>query len=176
MENKKLIKEMAKLQVLCVRWIERNSKIEFETYGDLDRILLEGKFTVTYKEGVKNLKKNIENFCKNNYLLEAVSKLEEDINNSEISSLRFGLEPRIKFTDLEKELDMEMLRRKLYMINKMASIKFVAEHLRITESAIKQACQQERLLNTRKVSNTWEVHIPECIKYWNLEEKQGSEY
>lgn len=176
MENKKLVKEMVKLQVLCVRWIERNTKVELETYGDLDRIILEGKFTTTYKDGVKNLRKNIENLCKNEYLLEAVLKLEDDINNSEIADLRFGLEPQRKFSDLEKELDMEMLKRKLFMLNKMVGIKYIVENLGLTESAVKQACQQERLLNTKKVGNNWEVHIPECINYWNLEEKQSSEY
>jgi hypothetical protein len=168
MENKGLIKEMVKLQVLCVRWVEKNTNLKCSTLWDMDRILKGSKFTITYEEAVKNLRRNIEKYCKNEYLLNAVLQLEDDINNSEIKNLRFGLEPQRNFSDLEKELNTEVLKRTLFMTNGMVGIKYIVENLGLTESAVKQACQQERLLNTKKIGNNWVVHIPECRAYWNI--------
>ena len=56
------------------------------------------------------------------------------------------------------------------MTNCMVKIKDAIKELnnKVTETAIKQACQQERLLNTKKVGKTWMVHIPECRAYWNI--------
>src|SRR5690348_1778761 len=117
MDEKLLIKEMVKLQVLLVRWVERHTNLKCATMGDMDRILKSNKMTITYKEAVKNLKMNIEKFSNNEYLLKSVLQLEIDINNSRIRDLRFGTEPQRKFTELEDELDKEVLMRTLYMIN-----------------------------------------------------------
>lgn len=168
MESKLLIKEMVKLQILCVRWVERNTNLQCATFGDIDRILKGGKYTITYNEAMKNLKTNIDKYCKNNYLMESALKLEYDIKQSEISTLRFGLEPQRKFTELESELDTEILKRTLFMTTEMVGIKYIVENLGLTEGAVKQACQQERLLNTKKMGKNWMVHIPECRSYWNI--------
>lgn len=45
MNNKELIKQMVKLQVLCVRWVERNTNLQCKTFGDMDRVLKNGKLT-----------------------------------------------------------------------------------------------------------------------------------
>jgi hypothetical protein len=137
----------------------------------MDRVLTNNKLTCTYHQAVENLKSNIKMYCKSDYLLESVLKLEAEIEDSNISNLRFGLEPQKKFSDLEKELDTEMLKRKLFMITEMVGIKDAAEMLGLTETAIKQACQQERLLNTKKISKLWLVHIPECKEYWNIKDE-----
>lgn len=168
MENKELVNELVKVQVLCIRWVERNTHLRCSTHRDMDRILMNGKTVVTYKDAAKNLKSNVEKYCKaSDYLIKSVLKLEDDIADSEISALRFGLEPQKKFSDLERKLDSEILKRKFFMINEMVGIKDVAEMLELTETAIKQACQQERLLNTKKIGKSWMVHIPECRSYWN---------
>ena len=52
--------------------------------------------------------------------------------------------------------------------NEMVGIKELCSILGLTESAVKQACQQERLLNTKKIGKNWMVHIPECRAYWNI--------
>lgn len=46
----------------------------------------------------------------------------------------------------------ELTRRQLYYTSNMVSIKDVVGIFNnfVTESAVKQACQQERLLNTKK--------------------------
>lgn len=174
MVNKKMVQQMVKLQVLCVRWVERNTNLRCSTFADMDRILQAGKLTTTYGEAIKNLKKNIEQYCKNSVLIEEVSKLEEDINNSDIKELRFGIEPQRKFTPIEKELDNERIKRQLYMTGEMVGIKYIVENLGLTESAVKQACQQQRILNTKKIGKSWIVHIPECRAYWNIQDTDNS--
>ncbi|MDU7085933.1 MAG: hypothetical protein E6344_19790 [Clostridium sp.] len=180
MENKILIKMLVKLQVLCARYVERNTSLRCATHRDLDRIIMANKLTCTYGEAVENLINNIKKYCKeNNYLMEEAIKLEGAIKESNIKNLRFGLEPKIEFTKEEKELDMEMVKRKFFMINEMVGIKEACELLtteekELTESAVKQACQQERLLNTKKVGKTWLVHIPECRSYWNVPDMDES--
>lgn len=174
MNFKEIVKELVKLQILCVRWVERNTSLKCFTFGDMDRILKAGKSTVTYKEAVENLKMNIERHCKSDYLLTSILQLGQSIEKSEISGLRFGIEPQKKFTEIEKELDIEILKRTLYMTSGMVSIKRIGEILGLTEGAVKQACQQERLLNTQKVGKTWLVHIEECRAYWNIPDTDES--
>ncbi|MBU3195627.1 hypothetical protein KPL26_02975 [Clostridium algidicarnis] len=174
MNNKELIKQMVKLQVLCVRWVERNSNLQCKTFGDMDRILKNGKLTITYKDAAANLKKNIEKHCKSEYLLNSVLELETAMSKSEIADLRFGFEPQRKFTELERELDTEVLKRLMYMTGEMVGIKYIEEHLNIAETTVKQACQQERLLNTTKIGKSWMVHIPECRDYWGIENTDES--
>ncbi|MPM63329.1 hypothetical protein SDC9_110209 [bioreactor metagenome] len=168
MNFKEMVKELVKLHILCTRWVERNTNFRCFTFRGMDSILKGDKFTVTYREAVENLKINIEKYCKSDYLLTSVLQLEQSILKSEIAGLRFGTEPYQKFTELEKELNTEVLKRTLYMTYGMVSIKRVGEILGLTEGAVKQACQQERLLNTQKVGKTWLVHIEECRAYWNI--------
>lgn len=172
MKNKELVKELVKLQILCVRWVERNTNLSCSTQRDMDSVLTKNKFTCTYAEGVMNLKNNIEEYCKESkYLLENVVELEIKIKNSSIAKCRFGLEPQKKFTEEEKNLNEYMLKRTLFMINEMVGIKYITENYGLTDGAIKQACQQERLLNTKKVGKSWMVHIPEVLNYWNVTRK-----
>lgn len=175
MENKLIVKKMVKLQILCIRWTERTTNLECATHRDMDRVLMGGKTVINYKDAVKNLRLNIEKHCNSSdYLIESVLKLEQEINNSEISNLRFGLEPQRKFTELEVELNSEVLKITLFMLNEMVGIKYVVENLGLTESAVKQACQQGRLLNTKKIGKNWMVHIPECRAYWNKPDTDDS--
>lgn len=171
MTNKEMVKQLVKLQVLTVRWVERNTSLRCPTHRDCERVLTSNKLTCTYGEAIKNLINNIKKYCKSSYLIEEALKLEEAINSSEIKNLRFGIEPQRKFTDEEQELDTYKIKVFLYMINGMVDIKYMAKNYDLTESAIKQACQQERLLNTRKVGKTWMVHIYECKAYWNIKDE-----
>lgn len=168
MNNKEIINKIVKLQILTIRYVERNTNLKCNTHRDMERVIMGNKLTCTYKEAVDNLYSNIKQFCKeNDYLMEEVLILKEEVENSSIKELRFGREPQKRFLDEENLLDSYMLKRTFFMINEMVGIKDAAEMLDLTESAIKQACQQERLLNTRKVGKSWMVHIPECRSYWN---------
>lgn len=168
MTNMEIVREMVKLQVFCVRLVERTTNLECKTHGDMDRILMGGRFTITYKEAINNLRINIEKYCKNGILKNHVLNLQHEINNSEIANLRFGMEPQRKFTELESQLDEEILKRKLFMLNEMVGISYVVKNLGLTVSDVKQACQDNRLLNTKKIGENWMVHIPECRAYWNM--------
>lgn len=170
MKNKEIVKELVKLQFLCIRWIERNNKLECKTQRDMERVLTGKKLTCTYLEAVRNLESYIMVYCNDSiFLMESILKLEGIIKESDIKDLRFGYEPQKKFTEEEKELANYKLERSFFMLNEMVAIKYASEKLGITESAIKQACQQQRLLNTYKVGKTWVVHLPECKDYWNIE-------
>ena len=171
MENIELVRKLTKLQILCMRYVERNTSLRCRSFRDMDRIITKNKLTCTYREAVENLQDNIKKYCNNSsYLTEEILNLKENMNNSSIKDLRFGIEPQKKFTEEENRLDEEMLKRKFFMTNCMVKIKDAIKELnnKVTETAIKQACQQERLLNTKKVGKTWMVHIPECRAYWNI--------
>lgn len=169
MKNIELVKRLVKLQILCIRYVERNTTLRIKTHRDMDRILMKNMFTCDYNNAIENLNKIIKRYCiKSKYLVKECMSLKKDIQNSPIKNLRFGLEPQRKFTEEEQELDTLLLKRRFFMINEMVSIKDISEMLCISESAVKQACQQERLLNTKKIGNSWMVHIPECRAYWNI--------
>jgi len=171
MKDKEIINKLVKLQILTIRWVERNSNLKCATHRDMERVITSNKMTCTYLEGVSNLKTNILKYCNNSsYLMEEIVKLEEDIKKSNIKELRFGIEPQKKFTEEEKELDCYRIKRMFFMTNEMVSIRYIADNLGLTESAVKQACQQQRLMNTKKVGKTWMVHFPECKNYWNIKD------
>lgn len=168
-----LINELAKLQVLTKRYVERNSNLRCPTFRDMNRIIMNGKLTCTYSSAATNLYNNIKKYCnKSSYLLEKGMLLKENINNSSIKDLRFGLQPQKKFSELENKLDFTLEKRQFFMLNEMITIKDMIDVLdnKISETAIKQACQQERLMNTAKFGTTWLVHIPECRAYWNIKD------
>ena len=111
-----------------------------------------------------DLKDNIIKNSSIEYLLLEIVKLHEEINLSPIKDYKFW---RAGLNDAEEKLDTLAVNRLFYMDASYVTITTASEELGITESAIKQACQQERLLNTRKLGKTWLVHIPECRAYWN---------
>ena len=171
-EEIRLVKQLAKLNILCVRYAERHKHLVYSTWRDVERFITGGKPACTYEYAVNKLYENANKLCKNSdYLVSETIKLKEEIENSTIKELRFGLEHRKKFTELENELDIELTKYHLLYNSDTVEIKKAAEILdcKVTESAIKQACQQERLMNTKKVGNVWLVSISECRNYWNIQ-------
>lgn len=166
MENKVLVKELARLQVLCVRYVERHTTLRCRTVRDLDRIIFKNKFKATYIDAVKNLKENIKEYCKDsNYLNTAVENLEENIKNSNIKDFKLGKENN-QFTELERELNTVFLVKQLKMQTGLYSIKEIAKDLNLNEETIKKAAQKEQLLNTKKVGKTWLVDYKEVKEHW----------
>lgn len=171
MNNQELINRLVKLQFLTIRWVERHTNLKCPTHRHAERILTGNKYTCTYLEAINNLKANIIKHCSSSeYITREMVNLLQDIKESNIKDFRTGVEPKIKFTKEERELDTHRVKRTFFMIGEMVDIKYMAKELGLTESAIKQACQQERLLNTKKIGNNWTVHIPECRAYWNIPE------
>lgn len=177
MNNIEMIRLLAKLQVLCMRYVERHTPLRCYTIRDMQRIITANKLTCTYGAAAENLYENMKKYCNNNvYLMENTLQLKENILDSKIQNLRFGIEPQLKFSEKEKNLDTELTRRQLYYTSNMVSIKDVVGIFNnvVTESAVKQACQQERLLNTKKIGKTWIVNIEECRAYWNITDTENS--
>lgn len=165
-ENRILVKELVKLHILCIRYVERNTNLICKSYRDIDRVLTKNKLVVSYAEGVSNLKENILKYCSDNqFLLESVADLEEKIIKSEIAELKFG--DNRSDVELENDLNNWQLRCQFFYETSMVSIKTVAEELDMSVDTIKTACQRERLMNTKKIGKSWLVHIPECRAYWN---------
>ena len=177
MENKELIRLLSKLQVLCVRYVERHTSLRCVSYRDIDRIITKNKLTCTYAEAIENLYNNISKYCReNSYLMEQILNLKEAFDLSEILNLRFGVEPQRKFNALEKDLDIYREKQIFFYIGEMNSIKDTCAVLGLNEETIKKACQEERLLNTKKVGNGWQVNLRECMQYWSKTLKEDGLY
>jgi len=176
-ETIEMVHELGKLQILLIRWVERNTDLKCQTFGDMN-VLIQGKhLTATYKEGVENLKFYMKNANpRPQQLIDSLIELETKINQSKLKDLRFGENPQRRFTEEEHEFQRILTLRQLYMLNSMVTIKVASERLGISESTIKQACQQERLLNTKKIGTTWEVHMHECRAYWNIKDIDSPAY
>ena len=86
MENKEIIKQLVKLHILTVRWIERHTNLKCITHRDTERIITSNKLTCTYEEAVKNLKTNVLKYCsKSVYLINETLQLECNINDSNLN-------------------------------------------------------------------------------------------
>lgn len=177
MENKQLVRLLTKLQVLCARYVERHTALKCISYRDLDRIVTSNKLMCTYKEAIENLYKNIIKHCKSSsYLMEEVLKLKEEFKKSEILNLRFGAEPKSGFSIEEKELDFYRERCLFFYTGEMNSLKDTCKLLGLNEETVKKAAQEERILNTRKAGRGWQVHLRECMQYWNVTLKEDGPY
>lgn len=162
----RIIADLVRLQFIVIRYVERNTNLKYVTHRDIENVLTNGIPTITYAKAVENLFKHAKNRIHDKQdILDDILELKNRINESEIKELQFGMETH---SELEYELDQYVLRRTFYMITSMLTIKDASELLEIAESTIKQACQQERLLNTEKIGRNWRVHIPECRAYWNI--------
>lgn len=174
MSNEDLVYRLVKLRHLFVLEVERNTDLVCKTYRDLDRIFMKQHLCISYGKAIENLIGCITRFYPTSMFKEEALSLKDDILNSPIRDLRFGLRPQRRFTEEELALDNYLLRCTLFLQCSMTEIKVIAEKLGLTVGQIKQACQQERLLNTKKVGGSWEVSINECRKYWNIPEDKTS--
>ena len=109
MTNMEIVKKMAKLNILCARYSERQNIIRCKTWRDIDRLITGNTLTIKYKDAADVLYNNISKICgANEYLVKSALELKAEIYNSDIKDLRFGLEPQRKFTDEENKLDQEL--------------------------------------------------------------------
>ena len=176
MTKYKVAEEMARLQVLCFRYVERNTKYKMtmQTVRNVERIAMKNKLRIDYLSGACNLEENILNYCQDSkYLLDAVVELKENIIRNEMCDLRFGENLNNNFSEEEKLLEHKRIEKMLNMSFEMTGITEAAEYLEINAETIKKAAQEERLLNTKKVGKTWLVYIPECRDYWHIESKEA---
>lgn len=167
----KLVKKLATLHMLTDRWIGRNKGYGSITVGQFNSIVmgkdaLEGRTKkVTYLSAVTELKKFIFKYAKeSDYLCKEIEKLEEAINNSPIKSLKVA-----EGCTTREENVLGLYRIKvLFIMQSLVSLKIAEETLGISTSTLKRYCQEEKLLNTKKVGKTWLVNIEECIDVFNI--------
>lgn len=162
------IEKLIKLNMLYIREMQREGIKQFKFHGELWDNLTNRTSNCTVGMAVQNLKDKIDRNSNIDYLKTEIISLQQEINNSDIKDLRFynGKD----FTEQEIKLENLALKRVLYMLD-MIPISEAMEIVKQSQTAIKQACQQNRLLNTEKRSKTWFVHIGECKEYWNVEDK-----
>lgn len=169
-----MVSDLAKLHVLLIRYVERNTSLKVINMHDFDMVLQGGKMTSTYAWGIQTLKKYINQLCKNEKIIDLMHDLESRILDSDLKDMRFGINPQKRFTDLEYELNSLLMRKQMYMNIELKSLAFISEQIGVPVTTIKQACQSERLLNTKKEGKTWLAHLDECRQYWNIEKQEDN--
>lgn len=179
MDKEKVVKHLVRVQVLCMRYVERHSDLRYRTFKDFNRVITENKLTYSYEEVVSYLRCYINEYCSDSqYLKDEIEKVQVEIANSNIGNLRFGCEPQRKFTKEESELLITRIRYRLRMLNNMVPICDMATLLnyRVIEDELKLMCEREILMNTRIEEDVWYVHVPECREYFGIEKDSESLY
>lgn len=160
-----LVERLMKLNILYIREMERRGIIKIKNMGQLTEPLGVHSQNLTIVKATNYLKNKIDKDSNIAYLKDEISELQEEINNSSIKNYKFW---NGKFSKEENKLDNLVMKRLFFMETSFAGIKQAEEYTGVTESTIKQACQQERLLNTKKLGKSWLVHLPEVRAYWNI--------
>lgn len=157
------IEKLIKLNVLYIREMERRQILKINSYYEYWNILINNSSNYTIYEASQNLENNIFENSRIKYLKDQIQLLKYKTNDPSISNLRLAGD---NLTEQELILQNVALRNMIYM-NDLVSISEASERINRTTVAIKQACQQQRLLNTKIINNkTWFVHVGECEKYW----------
>lgn len=67
----------------------------------------------------------------------------------------------------ELQLKNRLVTQILQMTLSLDNISSIGKKLNIPNTTIKQECQTERLLNTKKFEKFWSASIDDCKKHWN---------
>ncbi len=164
----KLVEKLMKLNILYIREMERRRIIKIKNMGQLTEPLGIHSQNLTILKATNYLKNKIDKGSNIKYLKDEISKLQEQILNSKIKDYKFW---NGNLNEEENKLDDLVIKRLFFMETGFVGITQAEEYTGITGSAIKQACQQERLLNTKKLGKSWLVHLPEIRAYWNVPDK-----
>lgn len=165
-----LLEEISYIQIGIARLLELNGLGKFNSFKDINKLFIRNKENVTYEEGIENLIKSSYKVTldtkKYKKLIYKIEKLERNIKSSDIKNFRFGYDKEGDFSFLEKEINNAFLVEIINKIGFLVSIKEAAETTKINENTIKKACQNNELLNKRKVGKTWIVDCNEIKKHW----------
>lgn len=162
-----VVERFMKVNILFLREMERRKIIKIITMDALTNHLGVHSQNCTYGYSVKILKDKINKVSNIPYLKSEINDIYEEIMSTSIKDFRWWNHMQ---TDLENELADLVLKRMLFMDNCMVDIKTISELLDIPTTTVKNACQQQRLLNTQKIGPIWRVHIYECRSYWKVPE------
>jgi hypothetical protein len=123
MSNKELVIKLVDLEFSLVNYIEEHKKLKFKSHRDVNRIITANKLCCTYGFAVQYLYrvavKFIPKYVRNTeLLLDEITKLKDEVENKELKDLRFGLQPKYKFSEEETELNTLMLRHQLRYLSR----------------------------------------------------------
>lgn len=158
-----LAKEFGKIYTLLFKNYSKNHTLD-ELINYHNKIGKDGDL-ITYGEALDIF----ESICENDKIMKLIKDLKDRIKPIENYKFEIGYESKHELLPIEYRLNTIMLRSSLKQIQYNVSIKNASLLTGIPETTIKQACQQERLLNTLKTSNTWIVNLNEIAEYWGLQ-------
>lgn len=165
-----LLEEISYVQISIARLLELNRSEKFNCFKDITKLFIKNKENVTYEEGIKNLikisRKVLLDVKKYKKLMYKMEELERNIKYSDIKDFRFGYDKDSNFSILEKEIKNTFLSEIINKLGFLVSIKEASEITKINENTIKKACQNNTLLNKRKLGKTWLVDCNEINKHW----------
>ena len=163
----------AKLHCIFIRYIEYTKKRLFNNLDDCYKFFLQDNGYLNFLEAAQYIKETLD--TSNNYSFKKALDYEEigymlaKIANLDIlkNIPIFGSSWNIKKT-VEREFIMcvqDALKTKLFnKLNNLDTISNVAKKTNKVEGTIKHACQKQRLINVKKIGNTWLVDPDEVSK------------
>ncbi|MGV2685418.1 hypothetical protein GNF82_13600 [Clostridium perfringens] len=163
-----LIENFARLHVYYIRERSLLYNEVFNSTVDIERIVFGDNVSRTYEAGIQDLVTKVWDGSKNKRLILLADNLHGGLYKSSIQDLRFCSLHSEDITEEEKILNMFRTKLLITLLIDSITIKQAAEKTGVSESAIKQACQQDRLLNKRKVGTTWLVSETEVREYWEV--------
>jgi predicted site-specific integrase-resolvase len=173
-QQKELVKEMVSCNTYLIRNIEANTNLKFPTYGKVEEVMTKTKKNTTYKDAANNILEMATKHCKNDILLNRIEEMRKNILLNDLSDIKmlshWNTRPQ---NELESELSSVITNTVIELNIGMYSLSEASETTGINNETIKQACQDGRLLNIRKVGRGWQVNLNEVKKYWNISEKEN---
>ncbi len=168
-QQKELVKEMVSCNTFLVRNIEANTNLKFPTYGKTEEIMTKTKKNTTYKDAANNILEVATKHCKNDLLLNRITEMRKNILLSDISDIRLISHWNTRAqSELESDLSKVMTDTVIELNVGMYSLVEASEIVGINNETIKQACQDGRLFNVRKVGRGWQVNLNEIKEYWKI--------
>ena len=155
-----VIIEFTKVHVVFFKTLKRN--FFYKNYQRSFEEMIYKHDGHTYKEVLDFYKETNENLLINDMIL----NLEKRIDL--IADFYFGLHGA-NFTSENYRINAIFYRSIVDIIAYDINIKIATDITGISETTIKQACQQGRLINTYKVGKIWIVNLKEMSEYWGFD-------
>jgi len=166
------LEKMFKCTRLLGMYLNRNDKGEngiIKSAGEYENLMVRGNRTVTYGGGAKNLLETTEKLCNNERLLKEVREMVSEIMVSSVNNVQMVSHWNIPKKQSDLQLDASLIDvfvTNMYLLYDLKLLKELSEETGITTDALKQACQQNRLLTATKSGRAWLASINEVKSRW----------
>lgn len=159
----KAINKFAKIYTLLFKHYSKNHTLQ-ELIEYHDRFGKNGTL-ITYGDALDKFR----SICTSDSIMALINELQGEIEPIKDYRFEIGYDSVHNLLPIEYKLNTMMLRGAFKNIQNDTNIKNASKITGISESAIKQACQQGRLINTCKSGKSWIVNLNEIKEYWGLE-------